>query len=290
MPGLTRPQTPPKFLAAMDTMLPPTNGRSAVIASGFGPRNVANGSSNHKGIDFSYPGFDPAGAYRIYSPVSGVVEGIGPGYNTITIRDSSGYLHQFLHTDRVLVRPGQSVSPGTPIGTMGGKGPNGRYEFATHVHYQVKTPEQKLINPLSYWEGQRQLFVNIPRQENGLPVEGHPESDNVGAYELGAAEVEYHNQLSEGSAPTIASYRPRMAAVAPKSGAVGALLPNRKPGHEPWPRTMCVNTRFINGPTDEIEFNTRLNPQLDPESEEGAKLIGKLEGDVEIVRGPFWRR
>lgn len=53
---------------------------------------------------------------------------------------------------------------------------------------------------------------------------------------------------------------------------------------------MNTNTEHINSASDEIELNTRLNMQLDPDSDAGAKLIGKLEGTEEIVRGPFWRR
>lgn len=290
MPGLSRENTPPRFKSAMDTILPPTGGKYAVIASGFGPRNVVGGSKNHKAIDFGYPGPDPVGVYRVHSPITGTVISTTPRYNVITIRDSAGYLHEFLHNDRILVNVGSTVNPGTPIGLMGGKGPAGRLQYAVHVHYQLKDRNGTLLNPIEFWEGNKQLFVNLPRQENGLPVTDEPESDSITAYDLAASEVPYFNQTSEGSSPTISSYRPRMAAIAPKSGAIGALLPNRMPEKEPWPRSMLVNTAFINGPTDEIEYNSRLNPQLDPDSKEGAQLIGRLEGDIEIPRNPFWRR
>lgn len=289
--GRRETQIPAKFLTVIDTVLPPSRLGRARLTSGFGPRNVVGGSANHRAIDFAYPGRDvPPGAFRVYSPVDGQVAFAGGQYNTISIRDSSGYLHQFLHNDTILVRQGQSVTAGTAIGTMGRKGPYSRYQYKTHVHYQLKTAEGALLNPIDFWDGRKQVFVNIPKQENGLPVEGHPESDNIGSYDLAASEVEYHNQISEGSAPTISSYRPRMAAIAPKSGALGALLPNRTPGHEPWPRVMNVNTLHVNGPTDETDYNTRTFRQHDPESDEGAQLIGKLEGEDEIARGPFWRR
>ena len=166
-----------------------------------------------------------------------------------------------------------------------------------HVHYAIGTgwnDKGKLsgkISPIAFWSGTKQALMNVPRQENGLPVEGKNEAGNV-VHNVNIAESRdvYHNQYSEGSPATVSSYRPRMAATAVQSGAIGAVLPNRTPRHEPWPRVMNTNTEHINSASDEIELNTRLNMQLDPDSDAGAKLIGKLEGTEEIVRGPFWRR
>lgn len=290
MAGLSRENTPPSFRAAMDTILPPFKDLLAVISSGWGPRNVRNGSGNHKALDIAYPETVPAGTVRVFSPVNGTVNSIGPSYNTISIRDGGGFLHQFLHNERVLVNVGQQVSVGTPIGLMGGRGPNGSHDYVPHVHYQLKSPEGKLLNPLNYWDNTKQMFVNLPRQENGLPVEDNSLSDSITSFDLAASEVEFHNQLEEGNEPTISAYRPRMPAIAPKSGTQGALLPNRRPGHEPWPRVMYVNTENINGLTDEVEYNTRFNRQHDAASPAGAKLIGRIEGDETIIRGPFWRR
>lgn len=290
MAGIGRPDSISKFIDVIDIILPPKDGKLASIASGWGPRNVVNGSANHRAIDFSYPGFDEIGVDTIFSPIDGTVESIGPNYNTVSLRDNGGYLHQFLHNDKILVKSGDAVSAGTPLAIMGGKGPNGRSEFPAHIHYQLRTSDNILLNPIDYWEGRKQTFVSLPVQENGLPVEGHQAGDSVTSADIASSEIPFHNQTDEGDGATISAYRPRMPAVALKSGVVGALLPNRKPGHEPWPRNLCVNTIFINGSTDEYEYNTRLNPQHDTSTSTGSQLIGRLEGDKTINRGPFWRR
>lgn len=86
------------------------------------------------------------------------------------------------------------------------------------------------------------------------------------------------------------SIGPKYASTACLSEAQIAVWTNRVPKHEPWPRQLVVDTEFINASTDEHYRNVRHNFQLDPDSEEGAKLIGKLEGDTTIKRGMFWRR
>ncbi len=291
MPPIPRSSLSPKMVQVLDTMLPPKNGKSAVIDSGFGWRpRPKGGSANHGGIDFGYPGPDLYNTHRIYSPVSGTARVKNDAWKTITIVTESGHLHQFLHSTVRLIRDGDTVSVGQPIALMGGHGPRGPREFASHVHYQIRLQEGgRRIDPIAYWSDSRQVFVNVPR-ERGEPVPGTPEADTVTIYDIAASEVPYHNQKEEGSEPTIAAYRPRMAAVALESGVTGALLPNRIPQHEPWDRSMLVNTRHINEPTDEIHFNTRLNPQFDAESEEGAKQLGRVFGEETTERGPFWRR
>lgn len=290
MAGIPRSSLSPKMKQVLDTILPPKNGQYAVIDSGFGWRNPPPGGSRyHGGIDFGYPGVDLYDTHQYYSPVSGRVKLHNSGEHTISVITESGHWHQFLHSTIRLVRDGDKVSVGQPLGLMGGHGEGRPRRWAAHVHYQIRINGGNRIDPIAFWNDRRQLFVNIPR-ERGKPVPGTPEADTVTIYDIAASEVPYHNQKEEGSEPTIAAYRPRMAAVALESGVTGALLPNRIPQHEPWDRSMLVNTRHINEPTDEIHFNTRLNPQFDAESEEGAKQLGRVFGEETTERGPFWRR
>lgn len=293
----------------MDAVLPPSNKGKAELASGFGPRNRPNpkASAYHEGVDFSYPALDPPGVYTIFSPVAGVVTRAGGGSeNTLIIKDDRGYYHRFLHNDSVLVKLNQRVSTGTPIAKMGQffKGSKGGFykdsggrvkQLATHVHYEVwagvpRVNKNDRIDPVAFWGNQKQTFLNIPKQEDGTPVPGALESDSIQLYDIAAGTIPWHNQRQEGTGSTIADYRPRMAAVAPPSDATTALLPNRVPLREPWPRVMLVNTEHINAPTDEVDYNTRQFMQYDPESPEGSKQIGRVFGEEEITRSPFWRR
>lgn len=86
------------------------------------------------------------------------------------------------------------------------------------------------------------------------------------------------------------SIAPKYASIACLSEAMIAIWTNRVPQYEPWPRELMVDTKFINESTDEYMKNVNHNLQLDPDSEVGAKKIGKLEGDVTITRNKFWRR
>lgn len=281
------------FRKVIDIVLPPKRGVKAVITSGWGGRNAgANASRFHEGIDFVYPhGVVAPKRDIVHSPVSGVVR-FSAAWNGVYITDAKGYEHCFIHNHKALVKSG-SVSAGQPIGILGGFGQykdDYRGEGKDHVHYWVFDPRKKKISPVDYWNGTRQTFVNLPRQENGLPVENDELSDSITSRDIGESETEYHNQHTEASDSTVSSYRPRMAAVSPLSEASVALLPNRVPMHEPWPRNMLVNTPFVNGETDEVEYNTRMNPQHNPDTDDGAKLIGKIEGHATIDRGVFWRR
>ena len=81
-----------------------------------------------------------------------VVEyGDGQGsYGTVKIRDDQGNLHEILHLDSRSVRvtdPPTRVEAGDPIGTMGGRGPDGANDYAQHVHYQMRDPEGRIIDP-----------------------------------------------------------------------------------------------------------------------------------------------
>jgi hypothetical protein len=53
---------------------------------------------------------------------------------------------------------------------------------------------------------------------------------------------------------------------------------------------MMVDTPNLNKPSDEIESNINHEPQFTLDSEKGRKQIGRVEGEEEVKRGPFWRR
>ncbi|WP_255322815.1 XVIPCD domain-containing protein [Lysobacter sp. K5869] len=135
----------------MNTILPPQQGRSPHITGHYGEHR---GNGPHGGSDFNYVG-GQAGVNlthpTLHSPVAGTVEFVGGRYGTVTIVDGEGNRHQLLHTQSQSVVVGQRVEPGTTIGTMGGRGPNGEAQYAQHVHYQMKDAQGNNINPETFW-------------------------------------------------------------------------------------------------------------------------------------------
>ena len=135
----------------MQVMLPPQNGVKPHITGHFGEHR---GEKAHGGSDFNYVGGQTGRNLQhptIHAPIAGTVTSVGGRYGTVMIQDADGNSHQILHMQDTQVRVGQQVQPGDPIGTMGGRGPQGANQYAQHVHYQMKDPSGNLINPESYW-------------------------------------------------------------------------------------------------------------------------------------------
>lgn len=135
----------------MQVMLPPQDGVKPHITGHFGEHR---GEKAHGGSDFNYVGGQAGRNLQhptIHAPIAGTVTSVGGRYGTVMIQDADGNSHQILHMQDTQVRVGQQVQPGDPIGTMGGRGPQGANQYAQHVHYQMKDPSGNLINPESYW-------------------------------------------------------------------------------------------------------------------------------------------
>lgn len=254
------------------------NGYTARVSSGWGKRNVGSyASKDHKGIDCVYTKPSPPTKYPFYCPISGTVTAAGYGkYGIVKIRDDNGFSHEFLHSRKCLVKNGQRISGYTPIAYMSDQGAPG----GVHVHYQLREPGGKPINPVDFWNGKPIAFIAAGEPNNKLIHESTDQGYNVTGEPAGTA-----------GTGTLYEYQGRQAGVAlPPPDVEYALWTNRVPQHEPWARVMMVDTENLNKSTNEHEFNTSHNPQLLPDNEAGAKLIGRLDGDDEIVRGPFWRK
>ena len=135
----------------MQVMLPPQNGVKPHITGHFGEHR---GEKSHGGSDFNYVGGQTGRNLQhptIHAPIAGTVTSVGGRYGTVMIQDAQGNSHQILHMQDTKVKVGQHVEPGDAIGTMGGRGPQGANQYAQHVHYQMKDPAGKLINPETYW-------------------------------------------------------------------------------------------------------------------------------------------
>jgi peptidoglycan hydrolase-like protein with peptidoglycan-binding domain len=212
------PTSPQSFGDVMRVMLPPQNGTTPHMTSDVGPRSVVGGSSNHQGVNFNYVGGQNGTSMQhptVRSPVSGVVVyGAGEGtYGTVKIRDDHGNMHEILHLDSRSVsatNPPIRIEAGDPIGTMGGRGPNGTNQYAQHVHYQVRDPNNTLIDPEAYW--------NNPARRQGQDA---PQT-NAPAPNASAAAAD---------APS-----PSVRALAPAAASTDAPAPNASSSNTPAPQ------------------------------------------------------
>jgi len=155
----------------MQVMLPPQNGVKPHITGHFGEHR---GEKSHGGSDFNYVGGQTGRNLQhptIHAPIAGTVTSVGGKYGTVMIQDAQGNSHQILHMQDTKVKVGQHVEPGDPIGTMGGRGPQGANQYAQHVHYQMKDPAGKLINPETYWnKGIHQEAGKHPHDHDHAPA------------------------------------------------------------------------------------------------------------------------
>src|SRR5690606_38805721 len=62
--------------------------------------------------------------------------------------------------------PPTRVEAGDPIGTMGGRGPNGAGQYAQHVHYQIRDESGRTVDPERFWNNRT---VEGPAQPDAEP-------------------------------------------------------------------------------------------------------------------------
>ena len=147
------------FDDVMKVMLPPQNGLSPHVTGHYGEDRK---KGNHGGADFNYVGGQNGINLQhptINAPISGKITFVGGQYGTIKIEDAQGNSHEILHTQSQLVKEGQRVTAGQPIGTMGGRGPEGANDYAQHVHYQLKDSDGKLKSPEDFWNKHQDVAI-----------------------------------------------------------------------------------------------------------------------------------
>lgn len=171
------------FDDTMRTMLPSQNGTDPHVTSHFGHRMLHGHDDSHGGVDFNYTGGQSGRNLEhpvLRSPVSGTVEyGDGQGqYGTVKIRDDQGNLHEILHMDSRSVRvtdPPTRIEAGDPIGTMGGRGPDGPGHYPQHVHYQIRDPQGHLTDPEAFWNNRQRT------QDQAPPAPAQPDTHSHAA-------------------------------------------------------------------------------------------------------------
>jgi len=105
------------------------------------------GSGPHSGIDMPAAPGTP-----IYSTVDGKVKAAGPssGYgNLMIVEDKDGKQYYFGHTSAFSAKPGDPVSKGQKIASVGNTGtsypPDPKKGF--HVHYEIRDKNNNILNP-----------------------------------------------------------------------------------------------------------------------------------------------
>ena len=121
------------------------------ITSNFGPRSSPNvgggrrGSSNHKGTDLAEAG---QAGYAVEAAGAGTVTFAGNkgGYGlTIEVTHPNGYKTQYSHLESLNAKVGDEIAAGTPVGKVGNTGKSS----GPHLHFEVKDPTGKAVNPKS---------------------------------------------------------------------------------------------------------------------------------------------
>lgn len=118
----------------------------AVSSSGFGYRSFDN--SFHKGTDMAAPEGTPyyaaADGTVMYATNDGGYNG-GAG-NWVVISHGNGIVTKYMHSSATFVRPGDYVTRGQNIGTVGNTGQS----FGAHLHFQVEV-DGVAVNPHNYF-------------------------------------------------------------------------------------------------------------------------------------------
>jgi hypothetical protein len=105
------------------------------------------GAHAHQGVDIPGKYGSP-----VIAQLSGTVERVyasgSAAGNTVVVRYANGYQVKFMHLAGFgKFRPGQTVAPGDVVGFLGGTGPGGREMYSKHLHYEVRDPQGRLVNP-----------------------------------------------------------------------------------------------------------------------------------------------
>jgi murein DD-endopeptidase MepM/ murein hydrolase activator NlpD len=147
------------LLSDIPTMWP-LKGVQGYVTAVFGP-SIHPFSGQwylHKGVDLAYGYGVP-----IVSTANGKVleadydEGYG---NFVVIRHKYGFYTKYAHMQRTYVRPGQDITQGDVLGTMGNTG----LSTGPHLHYEVRIGSQ-VVDPVKYinMTDNQDIFTRVTR-------------------------------------------------------------------------------------------------------------------------------
>lgn len=140
------------------------------ISSKFGPRKppTTGASSFHNGIDLNTPG---TAVNNVLAAADGTVEFVGwynGGGNVIKLKHLNGSGKHlcstvYMHLSKQLVSQGQKVSAGQVIGVEGNTGVG----TGPHLHFEVRLPDGKAIDPEPYIFGGTKTFQSTNPDNTG---------------------------------------------------------------------------------------------------------------------------
>lgn len=113
------------------------------ISSGVGTRAppLPGASSNHQGLDMAAPIGTTIRAPTDLRIVT--AHNSATGGNMVTATDAAGNKHRFLHMNNYSVSPGDVVSQGDVIGTVGSTGRS----TGPHLHWDIKDKLGNVLDP-----------------------------------------------------------------------------------------------------------------------------------------------
>jgi murein DD-endopeptidase MepM/ murein hydrolase activator NlpD len=109
----------------------------------------------HPGVDIANDIGTPIPAFAggiVTGKSDGHTQGEKNGGNQVMIKDNEGNTHQYSHLNNLMVKEGQQVQPGQPIGTMGNTGAAYSNSGGTgsHLDYRIVNAYGKYVNPFNY--------------------------------------------------------------------------------------------------------------------------------------------
>lgn len=135
-------------LNSMPTLQPVANANLDLLVSGYGIRinPFHKGKYMHAGIDFAAP----RGAEVFATSDGHVVDihrsNLQAGYgNSIDVDHGHGFVTRYAHLEEITVKPGQRVTKGMAIGTVGSSGGS----IAPHLHYEIIVHGEN-VDPMAY--------------------------------------------------------------------------------------------------------------------------------------------
>jgi len=120
------------------------------VSSPFGLRKdpFHGASKRHSGLDLAAPRGTPVLAMADGTVVSAGSRG---GYgNCVEVRHDNGVVTRYAHQDRLDVEPGQRVTAGTRLGTVGSSG----RATGPHLHLEVRV-KGRAVDPYDFLNGER---------------------------------------------------------------------------------------------------------------------------------------
>lgn len=103
----------------------------------------------HQGVDIAGSNGDPVIAPEGGTVVSNTLGETGYGPNLVLVKMANGLIQLFGHMSTSSVRPGDTVTAGEQIGTVGSLGNS----TGPHLHYGVLTSTGAPVNPVPYLTG-----------------------------------------------------------------------------------------------------------------------------------------